>query len=306
MTQKNEIIGYDKVSDLYKDLGLPITQQADFSLHELHKIHTKVPYKSPVFRANYYSFVFIKSGTGSYTTDEQTFNYISKTIYFTNPGHIKAFAFTEMNEVYLVTMNERFLKQNVHKDIFDEFPFLLAETVRPQFLSDEKFAEFELLYKQVLDAYNSDSEFKFKIIGNLFVIILLKLKEGFWADYEPLGDENRGSQIVRTFKEHLEHHFRDLSDGQITHQFQAKDFAELQHLNASYLTTVIKSKTGKSITSWINEKALAQAQALLAHTNESVKEIGYRLGYADTAHFSKFFKKQSGQSPTEFRTGLQS
>jgi chromosome segregation ATPase len=48
----------------------------------------------------------------------------------------------------MITLTENFLRENVHPEIFDEFPFLLAEIVPPKILSDEKFKEFENFFEQ--------------------------------------------------------------------------------------------------------------------------------------------------------------
>ena len=64
---------YKKVADLYNALGMPIEQDASFTINNLQDIHQSLPYKSPVFRINYYSFIFVKIGKGNYTSDEQTF-----------------------------------------------------------------------------------------------------------------------------------------------------------------------------------------------------------------------------------------
>ena len=80
MFTENNIVYFETVSDLYKALGMPIEQDAQFTINNLLEIHKEIPYKSPVFRTNYYSFLFIKDGKGNYTTDNQKFNYNSKTL----------------------------------------------------------------------------------------------------------------------------------------------------------------------------------------------------------------------------------
>lgn len=301
MTRTQKIIQYNKLHELYDQLGIPIEQEAEFTIHSLLDIHTTPSFRSPVFRANYYSFVFIKSGEGNYTTDEQQFEYRDRTVYFTNPGHLKAFEFYHLEDAFLVTLSESFLKKNVHKDIFDQFPFLLAETIPPQVFTPEGYAEIEMLYRQIRKEYENHSEHKFRIIGSLFVVILLKLKEQFWSDYQPLEEGDRSSQIVRNFKTILERHYHDLAEGMISFQYKAKDYARELNMHPTYLSTVIKSKTGKPVSQWIIEKTTNQAKALLTHSKASVKEIGYQLGFAETAHFSNFFKKNTGFTPSEFR-----
>lgn len=135
----------------------------------------------------------------------------------------------------MVTFSEKFLRQNVHKDVFEEFPFLLAEIISPQAMSEEKFAEFEQLYQQVLAAYQGIFCCWFRIIGNLFVVILLKIKEQFWVNYQPIQETDRASQIVNHFKGTLELHFRKLADGEEPLRYRSKEFAEALNLNPIYL-----------------------------------------------------------------------
>lgn len=133
-------------------------------------------------------------------------------------------------------------------------------------------------------------------------MLLLKLKQNFWTDYYPLEEGNRNSQIVKTFKRHLEEHYLDLSSGDTEKHFQVKDYANAQSLSTSYFNQVIKSKTGKPASTWIAEKSLGQAQALLKNSSLSIKEIAYQLGYREIAHFSNFFRKHTGLSPSKYRT----
>lgn len=304
MKPEEKIIFYETLQDSYKAFGLPVAPidaTGDFNIHNLVDIHKDLPYKSLPFRANYFSFVFVKDGVGSYTTDDQVFPTEPGTIYFTNPGHIKAFEHFKINDVCIITLSESFLKENVHPDIFDEFPFLLAETVPPRTLNPETFAEFETLYKQILRESRANSRYKYKIIGNLFVVLLLKIKEYFWNEYNPIYEGNRSSQIVKTFKRTLEKHYRDLADGKATALYQAQDYAREQSLHPNYLSNVIKSKTGKSISTWITDKTIAEAKSLLKNSSNSISQIAYQLGFAESTNFSNYFKKHTNLSPALYR-----
>jgi len=304
LTKALHIKHYDKVYELYSDLGMPIAQDSQFTIHSLLDIHSSIPYKSPVFRANYYSFIFIKNGKGNYTTDNQTFEYEDRTVYFTNPGHLKAFEFYSLSEGYLITLSEQFLNKYVHKAIFEQFPFLLAETIPPQTFNKADFNDIALYYTQILKEYEGKSANKNQIVGSLFSIILLKLKEQFWAEYQPVDDGNRSSVIVKQFKQLLEKHYRDLENGKTNTQFKAKHYAHELNINSSYLNAVIKSKTGKPVSRWIADKTINQAEALLAHSSKTIKEVGVQLGFSELAHFSNFFKKNTGATPTEYRSKL--
>lgn len=304
MKQKEDITIYENLYSTYKNLGLPvngISDSKDFTINDLSRIHREFPFRSAVFRPSYFSFVFVKDAHGKYTTDDLTFDTTPGTIYFTNPGHHKAFEWFDMKELYLITLSESFLKENVHPEIFEEFPFLLAETVRPRTLTPDIFAEFENLYLQIDKEYQGSSPYRNRIIGNLFVVLLLKIKEYFWADYNPIYEGNRSSQIVKTFKENLEKHFRDLADGKVQVLYQVQDYARLQSLNPNYLSNVIKSKTGKAISAWIADKTIAEAKSLLRNSSAPIKQIAFQLGFSESNHFSNYFKKHTNLTPNAFR-----
>ncbi len=299
--KSEDLIIHHTISDLYEALNLPISQETEFTIHFLPEIHPQVPFTSPTFRAEYYSFVFVKDGSGTYTTDNQTFTTAPGTVYFTNPGHIKAFQLNTLEDAYIITLTEAFLKEQVHADVFDEFPFLLAETVPPATLSEKEFAPFERCYLQIYDEFHSDSAYKYKIIGNLFVALLLRIKEQFWSDFDPLDEGDRTSAIVKAFKQNMEAHYRALTFESHGVLFQVQDYAHAQNLHPNYFSTVIKSKTGKSVNRWIVEKTIAEAQSLLTNTTLTAKEIGYRLGFSEPTHFSSYFKKHVGVTANTYR-----
>jgi len=304
MKETEKKLIFDTLLKQYINFGLPtegIDEKTEFTVHNLRDIHQEFPYVSKVFRPNFFSFVFVKDASGRYTTDDLTFDTVPGTIYFTNPGHYKSYTWNKINSAYLITLSETYLKENVHPDIFEEFPFLLAETVQPRVLNPEAFAEFEQLYMQINKEYLSNSPYRNRLIGNLFVVLLLKIKEYFWKDYNPIYEGNRSSQIVKEFKRTLEKHYRDLSNGLVEYAYRVQDYADAQSLHPNYLSNVIKIKTGKAIGTWISEKTIAEAKALLQNSSTSIKEIAFRLGFSEANHFSNYFKKHTGTTPVLHR-----
>ncbi len=296
---------YNSIADFYAATGGHLEQEVDFTIHRLEDLHRETPYKSPLFRVNYYSIVLVSGGTGCYIIDSHTFPTKPCTLYFTNPGHIKGFEMHEPVTGYIITFSESFLKQYVSESILDEFPFLIAEVVPPQYLTEPIFQVFANLCLQILQEYEGQSIYKFKISGSLMIVLLLKIKDFFWADYNPLTESDSDTQIVRTFKQNLEAHYRALTTGLEEALYQVQDYAAAQHLHPNYFSTIIKRKTGKTVNTWITEKTIAEAQALLARSPQPVQQIAYQLGFKDAPHFSRFFKKQTGLSPSDFRQQLQ-
>jgi AraC family transcriptional regulator, transcriptional activator of pobA len=266
--KENNILVLDKIKDLYRNLDanpIGLDERSEFFIHDLGSIEVPIPFTSPIYRANFFSIVFVKNAIGTSFSDHYVFDFGPQTVYFNNPGDIKHVVFSDLKELYLVIMSESFLKKYTHPDIYEEFPFLLSEIVPPRILSDEVYLEFEIIYKQILKEFSSSSIYKFKLIGHLVVIILIKLKQYFWNDYDPIGEGNRNSQIVKRFRQMLEKHYRNLSKGIDCKVLRLPEYAAAQYLHPNYFNTVIKSKTGKSVGTWITEKTITEAKTLLSN-----------------------------------------
>lgn len=291
--------------ELYESIGLPsdeVDSSSGFTVHYLQETFKKLPYKSVPFRPNYFSFLFVKDAYGKYTIDDKEFEISPRTVYFTNPGNHRIFEWQKITNTCLITFNESYLKEHVHADVYDHFSFLLTETIEPRTLSVEQFEDIENLYRLIHKEHLlSNPPYKNEVIGNLMVVLLLKIKEYFFQNYNPIYEGNRSSQIVKTFKQNLENHFKDLRNGDQERQLRVQDYADMQFLHVNYLSTVIRNKTGKSISTWISEKTITEAKVMLQNQKLSIKEIAIKLGFLESSHFSNYFKKHTSESPAKYR-----
>jgi AraC family transcriptional regulator, transcriptional activator of pobA len=74
------------------------------------------------------------------------------------------------------------------------------------------------------------------------------------------------------------------------------------NITANHLSQTIKETTGNTAKSFITKRRLEEAKYLLSYTNNDVAEISFHLHFSEPTHFSKFFKKETNQSPIEFRS----
>ena len=109
------------------------------------------------------------------------------------------------------------------------------------------------------------------------------------------------SRITAVFTELLERQFPIETTAQRFTLRSAKDFAQQLSIHVNHLNRAIKETTGKTTTHYITERIVAEAKALLRHTDWNISEISYCLGFEEAAHFNNFFKKQTEQTPGYFR-----
>ena len=295
-----QLISHQNILDLYKSFGLPLKgAPLDFTIHFLPDIHIEFPFSSQPFRSEYYSFVFIKDGSGTYTVDDKEFTVQPNTIYFTNPGHVKSFYIKECTDSYLITFSENFLME-LSSNVFENFPFLLTENIPAITIDSVLFKTFESIYKSIYTEFRNDYSNKNNVVAKLFEAILIKCKNQLWQNQDM--ESKTSNSALHQFKCLLEAEFKKVNSK--TDNFRAlnaQDYANILNINAAYFNTLIKSKSGKTPGEWIRNRTLSAAKTLLQATTLSIKEISYLLDFSEATHFSRYFKKHTNQTPIAYR-----
>lgn len=96
---------------------------------------------------------------------------------------------------------------------------------------------------------------------------------------------------------------KDFILGRYNERVTVSDIAEHVHISSSYLRSLFLRFEGRPIGEVILDHKLETAKSLLSTSEYSVCQISGILGYADYSTFSKFFKKRTGISPSEYRLG---
>ena len=78
-------------------------------------------------------------------------------------------------------------------------------------------------------------------------------------------------------------------------------YANKLNISAVYLAECIKHSSGKTFKKVLNEYVILEAKSVLTHTTKSIKEISFLLGYSEPSNFTSFFKKETGQTPNQYR-----
>lgn len=78
-------------------------------------------------------------------------------------------------------------------------------------------------------------------------------------------------------------------------------YASQLYITPKYLTTVIKSVSGRSATEWIDEYVILEAKNLLRYSKMSIQEVAYALNFPNQSFFGKYFKHHTSMSPSQYK-----
>jgi len=116
-----------------------------------------------------------------------------------------------------------------------------------------------------------------------------------WKKAHDLADNSVSQEVefIRKFSQLVEAHY-------ITHHNVA-EYAGMLNITPKALSKKISRYSDKSPNDIIKDRIILEAKRLLIHTDLSVKEIAYKLGYEDPAYFIRLFTNQVDSSPLLFR-----
>ena len=127
--------------------------------------------------------------------------------------------------------------------------------------------------------------------------LLLEHLDRFY-DRQFITRHKANSDIVSQFQQNLRNYF---SENEIVTAPNVGYFAEKASLSAGYFSNLIKKETGVSPKDLISLQLIDEAKRKLIETTQDISVIAYSLGFDYPAHFTRFFKKVTGLTPTEYR-----
>ena len=183
-----------------------------------------------------------------------------------------------------------------------ESSFFKYLTDNPYFVHTEQtLASFSHWMQMVEYTYNDRENIFRNIITrnrlqNVFLEIYDKLHRG-WTDTP--------KQAKRSSMRHEElfHRFMDLVRSHCTEQRDVRYYADRLCISTRYLSSITRSTTGRSAKEMIAEALLLEIKVRLRSTDLSIQEIAYDTHFPDQSYLGRYFKRYTGLSPTEYRSG---
>ena len=279
-----------------------------FGLETLHPLVSIVEFSSPEEIKHYcinfgiYA-LFLKETKGCIINYGKTkYDYDDQTVVSFAPGQTVGFEPIEGTPPKSIGLlfHPDFLLHTPLAQKIKRYTFFLYEAHEALHLSaEERLVIYDCLMRIRTELQHPiDRFFKDLVISNIELLLDYCLR--FYTRQFITRNEMNFNTMAR-FEQYLNEYLDsdDLAERGIP---SVKYFADKIYLSPNYFGDLVKKETGKSAQEYIRLKMISVAKEKLLNYDKNITQVAYSLGFQYPQHFVRFFKRETGYTPKEFRT----
>ncbi|WP_025146361.1 helix-turn-helix domain-containing protein [Pedobacter jeongneungensis] len=246
-------------------------------------------------RKDHYLIVLIRQADSRQWIDMTPYTLKNNTIYFSGPNHIIVKeGFKQLWSTGLAFTKE-FLSLQENASL-SKLPIIQnPQNGHELFLTENDLAFVEDMITKIYAEYQNKSEWQQRMLTAYLTVLLTYLSRLYTEQFKE-SEHGVDKLLLKNFQTKVNECYRELRE--------VGDYASLLNISAGHLSEVVKIQSGKPAIKHIHERLVLEAQRLLFHTHQSLKEIAFDLGFSDTSYFNRFFKRETGLTPAAYRASI--
>ncbi len=267
------------------------TQQFQVEVFDANR-HFSVKYPH---RHDFFEVLYLAKGSGFHVIDGNKYEIQPPCVFFMSPGQAHKIEFSQDIEGFIFIFTPEFyLLDYNNQNRLIEFPFFF--TIRqdnpPLVLQNKADVGFlEELFKRGIDELKKEEKASIAFIRSLLNLILTFCAAHYKTDENVL--DGKSHMLVKRFYQLVEENY--------TRNLSVAQYADLMAMTPNHLTQTVSRLTGKTSSQVIKAKQILEIKRLLVHSSLSVTDIATSLNFPDQSYFAKFFKRETGLSPMQYR-----
>lgn len=243
----------------------------------------------PHAHANLNHVFHIASGGGELRADDQVIAFAAPCLLLIPAGAVHGLAYETESAGSVLTLSEAYLRDLVRREA--AFARLFATPARVPLANPERVAQ-ELNRLGVELSWRAPGHAA-AVEALLIGLLVEALRQAQHARGEPSPTLGAPAGLVARFRELVEARYRS-GDG-------VEAYAAALSVSPKRLRAACVRAAGVPPLQILQDRVVLEAKRLMLYSNMTVAEVGYYLGFADPAYFSRFFAKACGAPPRAFR-----
>ena len=160
-------------------------------------------------------------------------------------------------------------------------------------ITSTEFSTLLSYYEFIAQQYSRTMKHKETIIKSLVFAFLGEILSLYFSLHINISNNVHTDNTVNSFISLLLKHYN--------RERKVAFYAEKLCITPKYLMTLIKQKTGKPISVWIDSALIALAKRELKSTDKSIMTIADELNFSSSSQFCRYFKQHTGSTPNSYR-----
>lgn len=241
-------------------------------------------------RKSYFLLVLVRQSSSRHWVDMRPYDLQADTLYFTTPRQVNLKEQAAPLTGTLVAFEPEFLQL---ADLeMAQLPLLTNPANGHELrLRPADIAFLEEVFGRMRQEFGQQRPWRTEMLRADLKTALIYLSRLYQEQYEVAVPT--APPLLERFVALLEAHHAVLH--------QASEYADLLHLSPGHLNERIKQQSGQTPLTLIQARLALEAKRRLFHTEDSVAEIAFALGFEDPSYFGRFFRQRVGQSPAAYR-----
>jgi AraC family transcriptional activator of pobA len=245
-------------------------------------------------RHTYYLIIYITKGSGAHVVDCQRYALKPGALFFLRPHQVHLWEYESLPTGYILSMSGDVLRAAPQRDgiLQDATLFNDLADAGQLCLSAQEALTLHPVIEEIEREYHAAGANYASVMHSYLHVLLVRahrlLQQQGTRHHPP-----PGPPLVRQFT--------DLVSRSSGRKQRVRDYSRVLGVTPSHLAEAVREVTGRTPGQIIRDAQIAEARRLLRHTDKTIGEIAYGLGFSDSAYFGRFFKRETGVSPGGFR-----
>ena len=196
---------------------------------------------------------------------------------------------------FIVFSKEFLTENNVNSHFLESFSYFKS-TSMPVIYTEAADAKMLLdIYVVIQQKLELETHpYRMEIARSILVTLLYEVAAVYEKQHVIIkGKQSRKQELNTLFQELVFKHY--------TEHRNVQYYAEALFVSPKHLTESIKDVTGRTAGEWIDDAVVLEAKVLLRNPDISIAQVADAIHFPDQSSFGKYFKKQTGASPSDYR-----
>lgn len=318
-----ELLGKSYANDVanIEDEEIALIVQSDIALLD-DSLYLLIGEIQDTVRDYYKISLSVSIGDPCASLSEIRDSYKSAQVYMTSRlfiGHgclVDAAKMNEMQELpphYPVSIEKRLIEaiklchqKTIRKEI-DDFSTFLSGCTYPSAIQYTNFLVIGIIkeFEYMAEWWSVDSDQMYRTMDEIRDVETLddieKMITGLCSRIEDTLEENKKNTGVIKNEKIVEEIQQFVSEQYAEHSLSLEAVADKVGFSSGYIGKLFKHMTGTSFNDYVTHIRMEQAKLFLTTTNDSIAQIGERVGVYNVPYFTTLFKKKYGITPSQFR-----